>query len=119
MPSKGVDDAGILHWVEIDQWDKDQRFGILFLYGVIQLAVYLHDHRLSTTSAFSMNGHRQGAFLKLPLHEGRRYRVDPSSCKCLLTAVESHPVGRAVDRHWIGPGNTFGATAIQKCHTLL
>ena len=119
MPSKRVDDAGILHWVEIDQWDKDQRFGILFLYGEIQLAVYLHDHRLSTASAFCMNGHRQGAFSKLPLHEGRRYRVDPSSCIGLLTAVESHPVRRAVDRHRIGPGNTFGATAIQKCHTLL
>ena len=119
MPSKRVDDAGIYHWVEIDHWDKDQRVGMLFLDSEIQLAVYLHDHRLSTTSAFCMDGHRQGVSLKLPLHEGRRYRVNPSSCKGLFTAIESNPVGCAVDRYRISPGNTFGATAIQKCHAFL
>ena len=119
MPSKRVDDTGVLQWVEIDQWDKDQRAGIMLLYCVIQVAIYLNDYWLSTTSAFRVNGHCQGVFLKLPLHEGRRYRVNPSSCKGLDTTVESHPVGRAVDCYRIRPGDPLRATAIQKGHASL
>jgi len=79
MPSKRVDDAGILQRGEIDQRDEDQRLGITWWDRVIQLAIQLDLQWLSATSAFRMDGDCQTLFSKLPLHEGRRDRVDPSS----------------------------------------
>ncbi len=119
MLSKRFDDAGILQCIEIDQRDEDQRVGILLLYTVIQIAVQLDHQRFSATSTFREYGDCQRVFLELPLHEGYRYCVNPSSCKGLFTAIEIRSVGGRVDRHRICPSDTFWTTAIQKCHTLL
>ena len=116
MLSKRIDNAGILQSVEIDQRHEDQRVSILLLYTVIQIAVQLDRQRLSATCAFRVNCDRQKVFPELPLHEGCCYCINPSSSKGLSTAIENQPVGSSVDRHRVCPGDTFRATAIQKCH---
>ena len=119
MLSKSIDDAGILQSVEIDQGHEDQRVSILLLYDVIKMAVQIDHQRLSATSTFCMYGDCQLLFPELSLHEGRSNCINPSSCKGLFTAIKNQPVRGRVDRHWICPGDTFKATAVQKRHALL
>ena len=79
MPSEGVNNAGIFQGAEIDIRDENQWLGAWFRDGVLEITVHLDPYFFSTVGAFCSNGQGQLTFEQLPLHEGRRNRVDTSS----------------------------------------
>lgn len=53
----------------------------------------------------SLDGERESFLSQLPLHEGRRYRVDRSGGIDLLSGAEFDAVGRLIACHRISPGD--------------
>jgi hypothetical protein len=115
MPSERIDDAWVLQRVEIHRWHEDQRPCIRVADGVSQVAVYFNLDFFPTAGAFCLDGKRQQFVSELPLHEGRRNRVDRSGSVNALTAAERHALGRGCGRDRVGPQNCSRFVPVQEC----
>ena len=116
MLSEGVDDAWVFEGFKIYQRDEDQRARIRLFDLIILLAVDMEGKRFATVGTFALDAYRERFICQLPLHEGCRCRVDPSSGVDLLAAFESDLVWRLVGRHRVGPGNRAGSVAVKESH---
>jgi hypothetical protein len=64
--------------------------------------------------AFSVDHGFQFFAPQSPLHEGRRYRVDPSSAKETLAVVERDSMRRLICRYRVSPINIVAVGPIEK-----
>ena len=79
---------------------------------MIQLTVDLQMQWLAAVGALGRHHNGQRFATQLPLHEGRRNRVDGSSCVSLLTSAKGDAVRRLGSSDGIGPGNRSPLVAV-------
>jgi len=82
------------------------------------LAVHLDLDFFSAMSAFGLDGKSQVLFSELPLHEGRRNRVDASGSVNFLAAAESDAVGGWLRSDGISPGHRPLLISEEESHVL-
>lgn len=70
---------------------------------MIHLRIHLNAYFLSAVSASSLEYECYLFFSQLPLHEGRRNRVDPSGSVDLLTGTKREAMGSRFDCHRVRP----------------
>ena len=100
-----MDDTRVLqlfkiHHRHINQWGCSG-----FLERIVHFAVDLDMDGLTAVRAARFNQEAKVFFSELPLHEGRRNCVYPSSRKDFLACAEGDPVRRRLSRHRVSPGH--------------
>jgi hypothetical protein len=81
-------------------------------HGIVQFTVHFNTDFFSAVATFTLNGECYFVCSELPLHEGRRNRVDPSGSVDLLAGTECDALRRFVCRHRVCPGH--GALFVAK-----
>ena len=85
---------------------------------MVQLTVDLQMQWLSTVRALGGYDDGQGFATQLPLHEGRRNRVDRSSRVPLLAGAKGNLMWRLSCGHGVGPGDRTMLVPEQEGHVL-
>ena len=116
--SERVNDAGVFQRVKVDHGDKDQWLGSCAVDCVLQIAVNLHRDGLAAVCAAGEQRTDYFFLPELPLHEGRRDRVDPSGRVNLFPGVDGDAVRGRLDRHRVGPGHLAALVAEEEGHML-
>jgi len=82
----------------------------------VEIAVDLYFHCSGAVGAFCLDNDRYEFLSELPLHEGRRKRVDRSGGVKLFARMKPQMVRRFFNRHGIGPFNFPSGVSEDKCH---
>jgi hypothetical protein len=94
--SEGVNNAGVLQFVKVNEGDKYQRVRRSFQNLVTKLAVQFDADRPAAVSAFGVNFTGKKGVSESPLHEGRRNRVRRSGGVYFLAGMEFDSMGSPI-----------------------